>query len=82
MGTLTSFGFGLSSGSSTSTVPSETDDMDSSCPSAKGRSCKKLSTLKFKPEWKQQFLMLPAASSRSSEDTVDDEIVCVLCNER
>ena len=28
MGTLTSFGFGLSSGSSTSTVPSEADDMD------------------------------------------------------
>ena len=81
-GTLTSFGFGLSSGSSTSTVPSETDDTDSSYPSAKRRSCKKSMTLKFKPEWKQRFLMWPAVSSCSSEDTVDNEMVCVLCNER
>ena len=81
-GTLTLFGFGLSSRSSTSTVPSEADDTDISCPSAKGRSCKQSSTLKFKPEWKQQFLMWPAASSHSSEDTVDDKMVGVLCNER
>ena len=56
-GRRTSFGFELSSGSSTSTVPSETDGTDSSCPSAKRRSYKESSTLKFKLKWKQWFLM-------------------------
>ena len=40
---------------------------------------RKTSVLKFKPEWKQRFLLWP--SSRPGED-IDDEMVCVLCNER
>ena len=44
---------------------------------------RKSSVLKFKPKWKPQFLMWPAhslSSSRSSEDIVYEEMVCILCN--
>lgn len=80
MGAQTLLGFG-SSGSSTSTLNSTADDSDSSCSTRVKRRCRKSSTLKFKPEWKQRFLMWPAASSCSSEHN-DDEMICVLCNER
>ena len=43
---------------------------------------RKTLALKYKPELKQQFLMWSVCSfSRSGEDA-DDEMICVLCNER
>ena len=38
--------------------------------------------LKFKPEWKQRFLLWPLCSSSRPGEDMDDEMVCVLCNER
>ena len=50
----------------------------------RGKLCSKMATkrkskLVFKPEWKLRFLVCPAGKSREGED---DEMICVLCQER
>ena len=41
---------------------------------------KRSSKLRYKPEWKQRFMMAPVTVTVGSE--VDDEMMCLLCNER
>ena len=86
-GRLASFGFKStsSSGGSTSAAVS-TSETNTDCSGGGSHVAKrrKWSKLTYKPEWKQRFLMWPACSfshSDSGED-VDDEMVCVLYNER
>ena len=65
-------------------IASASSETDTDC-LRRGRNVKrrkKSSTLKYKPEWKQQFLTWPVSSSAHSGEDVDDEMVCVLCNER
>ena len=61
--------------SSSSSSTSATSDSD--CPALAKR--RRVSKLTFKPEWKQRFLVWPAGEKRATED---DEMICVLCNER
>ena len=84
-GRLASFGFKStsSSGGSTSAAVS-TSETDTDCSGGRSHVAKrrKWSKLTYKPEWKERFLMWPACSSSHSGEDVDDEMVCVLCNER
>ena len=43
---------------------------------------RKTLALKYKLEWKQRFLMWPVCSYSRSGEVADDEMICVLCNER
>ena len=90
---LASYGFTSSSSSSVASA----SEIDTDCSAAADNDCstataaragssnvkrRKTLALKYKPEWKQRFLMWPACSSSRSGEDADDEMICVLCNER
>ena len=91
---LASYGFTSCSSSSVASASeidsdfsaADTDDDCSTATAAGAESSnvkrRKTLALKYKPEWKQLFLMWPVYSSSRSGEDADDEMICVLCNER
>ena len=85
--------YGFTSSSSSSVASAFEIDTDCSAAAAADNDCstataaragssnvkrRKTLALKYKPEWKQRFLMWPACSSSRFGEDADDEMICAM----